>query len=235
MFRIFYNYAQLLQQDLREKWDAVNVAHNACYEGDDFHITNDQSKIDSFTELLNQLDNTCKALAEKRDKEKELKPQIPYYLQKQVLTDEDHEFISEKKLLLSSVEPEVGKLDFYAETGTEGAYWSVEVDGLSGYDALRIIREGDRLVIYNVHGVIIFDEIIIEDTKSGWRPYPHNSPYGLGQQVCVGLLVHWIPKGWSSQEWGEFFKLNRNNGKVELYQLPKIHTDSEETTEHRKA
>jgi hypothetical protein len=138
----------------------------------------------------------------------------------QPLTDADRVFASKQRQLLSSVEPIKGKIDEFSETGTEGAWWSVTQNGLTGYDALHIIKPGNRLVIYNSDGSVLFDEIIIYDTESGWKPRRRHEPSGSGQQCCGALWCHWIQKGYSSKQWEALFLSNIGKLNAELYQQP---------------
>lgn len=215
---LYYQYSQIVEQEIGPMWQEVNQKFFDCHEGQDRHLTEDQSKIDAAIQAVTQLEASCKEIAGRWDAERINNPITPDHLQEQSLTQEDETFIQEQRAALAEVAPEVGKLDVYFETGTEGAYWSVEVDGLEGYDSLRLLHDGDRLVVYNDDGSVLFDEVFIEDHVSGWAPYRPLWPYGLGQQACGGLWVHWIPKGWSSQSWAKLFNAARGK-RAELYHL----------------
>ncbi len=216
---LLFRYDLIVQQELYDLYKKTYQKLSDCYEQIDKSIafTSDQDKIDTAIQAVVQFAVICQEAAERWDVERQKTPITPNYLQQQSLTDEDRGFIAQRRERLANTTAAVGKLEAFFETGTEGAYWSIEVDGLDGYDSLRIIHGGDRLVIYEADGSIMFDEIFVEDHVSGWAPYQSKWPYGRGQQICGGLWVHWIPKGWSPQRWIELF--NKSRGKrAELYQ-----------------
>ncbi len=67
-----------------------------------------------------------------------------------------------------------GKLYFYTETGTEGGYWAFDEDGYSGYDALRILEDGDYLMVFDEDGNCLFDDeinLIHYDLFTQTEPY----------------------------------------------------------------
>jgi len=97
-----------------------------------------------------------------------------------------------------------GVLDGHFETGTEGVMWVLDTrDKSKGYCGLIFIDPGDRLTIYDADNSIVFNGKIRPDYKTGWREYPKNP--GYGQQCALGLWIHWIQKGWDSDEWAKLF------------------------------
>lgn len=97
-----------------------------------------------------------------------------------------------------------GVLEGFWETGTEGIIWSIYKDGLKGYDALETIQNGDHLTVWQ-HGneVPIFDDKIVCDYQTGWRPFPLNPSYG--QQSALGYWVHWVQTGMHPDAWARLF------------------------------
>lgn len=213
---IYYRYALLVEKELKEQYHHASQALWECYEEGD--LISNLAQIEAAQKAVDDLEKACLEVTARWDAERNTNPPVHHALQKQELTPQDLEFGTERREQLRLVKPESGHLFWFAETGTEGADWSFEVDGLEGYDALRILQQGDRLVIYDDDGSVLFDEILIEDHESGWHPFDWNYPYGTGQQSCGGLWVHWIPKGKSPQEWALLFvKLCKK--RAELYQL----------------
>lgn len=102
-----------------------------------------------------------------------------------------------------------GKPHAYFETGTEGVYWAVIEDNVSGYEGLHILENGDHLTIYsnNVEGQALFSDFINKDTVTGLQPRPFNPDFK--QQVALGMWVHWIQEGYDPDKWAEFF-INEN-------------------------
>lgn len=96
-----------------------------------------------------------------------------------------------------------GPLINFCETGTEGAIWAIEDDERFGYEAVVIINEGDHLAIYDELGYEVWAGTIKCDKKVGWRRYPSNPKHG--QQCALGYWVHWIQRGFKSDDWARFF------------------------------
>lgn len=217
--KLFYQYAQIIDRELGLLYDFSCQALWNCYEKGCF--TSNITTVQNAQKAVDELEKACQAIATRWEAERKTNPPVPYAQQKCELTREDKEFIVRRRAQLQSVAPEKGRLDCYFETGSEGSYWSFEVDGLEGYDSLRVLEQGDRLVVYNSAGSVVFDEIFIEDHESGWVPYQSDAPYGIGQQLCGGLWVHWIPKGKSSAEWAVQFAILRKQ-RAELYRLKSV-------------
>lgn len=96
-----------------------------------------------------------------------------------------------------------GRLDIFAETGTEGAVWILMRDGKRGYGAMVDLEKDDHLTVWDAKNKIVFKGKICPDYKIGWKRYPRNPKFG--QQVACGFWVHWIQKGWKPDEWGRLF------------------------------
>jgi len=96
-----------------------------------------------------------------------------------------------------------GELQDYFETGTEGVLWSLNDDENFGYDALKIIQEGDHLTILDSLGKEIWSGTIQCDHKSGYRSYPMNPKHG--QPCALGYWIHWTQKGFKPDDWARFF------------------------------
>lgn len=96
-----------------------------------------------------------------------------------------------------------GTLYGWFETGTEGVIWILLKDGEEGYDAFCSIDEGDRITVFNEDNTILYQGIIDPDEETGWAEYPLNP--GNGQQVALGMWVHWIQAGFNPDDWAGLF------------------------------
>ncbi len=96
-----------------------------------------------------------------------------------------------------------GVINWFFETGCEGAMWVFEKDGFEGYDALVFIEKGDCVKIFAEDGSIVFEGEIMPDYNAGWTEYPLN--LGRGQPSALGFWIHWAQKGWEPDKWAELF------------------------------
>lgn len=97
-------------------------------------------------------------------------------------------------------------LDGWFETGSEGVCWILDrklgsKTGETG--GLVFIKFGDRLKVWGEDGRVVFDDMIIPDFKTGWKPYPANPKEG--QQQALGYWIHWVQTGWQPDAWASLF------------------------------
>ena len=95
-----------------------------------------------------------------------------------------------------------GTLNTYFETGMEGVRWAMKEDDLEGYDALNVLDEGQRLVVYDNAGDVYWRGDIKKDlttnlTDETFYPYP--------RQVANGLIIHWLQKDVNPEKWANMF------------------------------
>lgn len=101
-----------------------------------------------------------------------------------------------------------GVVDAWHETGTEGVCWIFQENGKKEPYAFHVIREGDRLTIYNEDGSTAFEGEIIPDYKAGWKHYPRSRK--RGQPCALGYWIHWTQKGWKPDDWARLFIRKKN-------------------------
>lgn len=105
-----------------------------------------------------------------------------------------------------------GVLGSHNEHGSEGVRWILVEDGKTGYDAEVFIDAGDRLVIYNADGNVLFDGIIALDKETGYMPYRLNPEDG--QPFALGWPIHWTQMGWQPDDWAKLFIREPNEPKL---------------------
>ncbi len=96
-----------------------------------------------------------------------------------------------------------GIIDSYFETGCEGLEWMFFEDGKVGWDAFKMLEEGDKLTITGGDGAVLFDGLIDPDWEVGYKEYPLNP--GAGQPCALGYWIHWTQRGWEPDAWAGLF------------------------------
>lgn len=87
-----------------------------------------------------------------------------------------------------------GYLTFFTETGTEGGYWAFQEEGKDGYDGLHILKDGDRITV--------FDET---SRKEIWGGEIRLSPRSDIDENVFGFRVHSRQIGVDMDEWARMF------------------------------
>jgi hypothetical protein len=111
-----------------------------------------------------------------------------------------------------------GTLCIYAETGTEGAYWAVQEDGVGGYEGLTTFGDIDvdyhlQIFVYDDDGEkqCIFDGgVTFIPSFLAYEDYPYFGKYWKkwrsgysGQFVLAGYWCHHLPMGIDLGFWEE--------------------------------
>lgn len=92
-----------------------------------------------------------------------------------------------------------GKLAFHSETGTEGGYWAFETDepileGQSAFDALYILKDGDRLIVQHpTEKTILWDGVI------------NLIQFDSFTENASGMWIHADQKDISREKWSTYF------------------------------
>ena len=115
-----------------------------------------------------------------------------------------------------------GVLHAWFETGLEGLVWALIEDGKEGYDALKVIENGDHLTVYSGDGRgclgfkdvgdrileyredgLVFDGVIDEDHEAGMTMSSFNQEHR--QPSALGFWIHWAQRGWNPDDWARLF------------------------------
>jgi hypothetical protein len=101
----------------------------------------------------------------------------------------------------------IGTLCAFAETGTEGIYWSFIDNSMVGYEALNKLEDGDYLFIEDGNGGIEWEGEVRFDHEILKKPLPL-APH-LTYQRVLGCSVHGIQVGVDPLKWFEWFSTDR--------------------------
>lgn len=91
----------------------------------------------------------------------------------------------------------------WSETGTEGVIWCLYEDGFTGYEGLRVLKDGDRLTVRNPDDSVLWEGEVSLNWEVGYRPYPSNP--SRGQQISNNYWCHGIQEGFDPDAWGAMF------------------------------
>jgi hypothetical protein len=90
-----------------------------------------------------------------------------------------------------------GRLEAFADMGTEGYFWSFQEEGKSGYDGLHFLEAGDHLTIYSDDGAVLFSGVLKPTPNSQWAPPGHPA----GQPTPYPNWDNWTQEGWNPVDW----------------------------------
>ncbi|HUC94506.1 MAG TPA: hypothetical protein VMR19_00675 [Candidatus Saccharimonadales bacterium] len=112
------------------------------------------------------------------------------------MTEEQNPNIESGKDLLSYK----GFLEFYTETGTEGAYWAFQDERFineknSSYEGLRILRNGDELTIYDKE----------EPERVIWKGVISLTSFTCFKESVFNLWIHNDQVGTEREMWAKWF------------------------------
>lgn len=94
-----------------------------------------------------------------------------------------------------------GQLDCFSETGTEGIYWSLLENGKSGYDGLHILKNNQKIIIYNNDDSILWEGVIKLEYSSSIQ----SNGFGFRKQAINNLWVNGIQENIYPDIWLSMF------------------------------
>lgn len=97
-----------------------------------------------------------------------------------------------------------GKLEAFAETGTEGYIWTLYDDTKVGHYGLNFLQDGDHLTIYHpTQRQIVWQGNVDLEYETNYQPFPLNPEYG--QQAVNGMWVHGVQRDVVPETWASWF------------------------------
>ena len=98
-----------------------------------------------------------------------------------------------------------GRGEAYWETGTEGVLWAVVVDEKPGYDGLYILKDGDRLTVFDRdnQAKVLWSGVVDLEYESNKQHATYNPNYVA--QAVFNHWVHGLQRDLDAETWAQYF------------------------------